>query len=80
MRMGFKQVFMDGKCLGDGMGIQSIAILGAGQMGNGIAQVAACAGYDVTMIDINQDYLDNGMVAIKNSLSRVVKKLSLIHI
>ena len=74
MRMGFKQVFMDGKCLGDGMGIQSIAILGAGQMGNGIAQVAACAGYDVTMIDINQDYLDNGMVAIKNSLSRVVKK------
>ena len=65
---------MDGMCLRNGMGIQSIAVLGAGQMGNGIAQVAACAGYDVTMIDINQEYLDNGMVAVKNSLSRVVKK------
>ena len=74
MRMGVGRAFMDGMCLRNGMGIQSIAVLGAGQMGNGIAQVAACAGYDVTMIDINQDYLDNGMVAVKNSLSRVVKK------
>ena len=40
------------------MGIEKIAVLGAGQMGNGIAQVAACAGYDVTMIDIKQDYVD----------------------
>ena len=43
-------------------------------MGNGIAQVAACAGYQVVMIDIKQDYLDNGLAAIENSLSRVVKK------
>ena len=56
------------------MGIERIAVLGAGQMGNGIAQVAACAGYQVVMIDINQDYLDNGLTAIENSLSRVVKK------
>ena len=56
------------------MGIERIAVLGAGQMGNGIAQVAACAGYQVVMIDIKQDYLDNGLSAIENSLSRVVKK------
>lgn len=56
------------------MGIERIAVLGAGQMGNGIAQVAACAGYQVVMIDIKQDYLDNGLTAIENSLSRVVKK------
>ena len=56
------------------MGIETIAVLGAGQMGNGIAQVAACAGYQVVMIDIKQDYLDNGLAAIENSLSRVVKK------
>ena len=56
------------------MGIERVAVLGAGQMGNGIAQVAACAGYQVVMIDIKQDYLDNGLTAIENSLSRVVKK------
>ncbi len=56
------------------MGIEKIAVLGAGQMGNGIAQVAACAGYDVTMIDIKQEYVDKGLAAIEKSLSRVVKK------
>jgi len=56
------------------MGIEKIAVLGAGQMGNGIAQVAACAGYDVTMIDIKQEYVDKGLAAIESSLSRVVKK------
>ena len=56
------------------MAIERIAVLGAGQMGNGIAQVAACAGYQVVMIDIKQDYLENGLAAIENSLSRVVKK------
>jgi|TARA_B100001540_G_scaffold23770_1_gene19426 3-hydroxybutyryl-CoA dehydrogenase len=56
------------------MSIERIAVLGAGQMGNGIAQVAACAGYEVVMIDIKQDYLDKGLAAIENSLSRVVKK------
>ena len=65
---------MDNLTLRLGMGIQRIAVLGAGQMGNGIAQVAACAGYDVVMIDIKQEYLDKGLAAIENSLSRVVKK------
>ena len=65
---------MDNLTLRVSMGIERIAVLGAGQMGNGIAQVAACAGYDVVMIDIKQDYLDKGLAAIENSLSRVVKK------
>lgn len=56
------------------MQIQQIAVIGAGQMGNGIAQVAACAGHEVTMIDIEQDYVDRGMAAIEKSLARVVAK------
>ena len=56
------------------MSIQKIAVLGAGQMGNGITQVAACAGYEVTMIDIQQDYVDNGMATIQKSLAKLVSK------
>jgi len=54
--------------------IRSIAVLGAGQMGNGIAQVAACAGYDVTMIDIEQEFIERGMDAIERSLGKLVAK------
>ena len=43
-------------------------------MGNGIAQVAACSGLDVTMVDINQDLLDRGVSAIEGSLGRLVSK------
>ena len=57
-----------------GMEISRIAILGAGQMGNGIAQVAACAGYEVTMIDIEQSFVDRGMASIESSLSKLVSK------
>ncbi len=56
------------------MGIQKIAVLGAGQMGNGIAQVAACAGYSVVMIDIKQEYIEAGLAAIEKSLARLVAK------
>jgi len=56
------------------MEISRIAILGAGQMGNGIAQVAACAGYEVTMIDIEQSFVDRGMASIESSLSKLVSK------
>ena len=56
------------------MGIEKIAVLGAGQMGNGIAQVAACAGYSVVMIDIKQEYLEAGLAAIEKSLARLVAK------
>ena len=56
------------------MGINKIAVLGAGQMGNGITQVAACAGYDVLMIDIKQEYVDRGIAAIEKSLAKLVSK------
>ena len=56
------------------MGINKIAVLGAGQMGNGITQVAACAGYQVTMIDIQQEYVDRGIAAIEKSLAKLVSK------
>jgi|TARA_B110000263_G_scaffold66760_1_gene57716 3-hydroxybutyryl-CoA dehydrogenase len=69
-----KRGFMGSALVERLMGIEKIAVLGAGQMGNGIAQVAACAGYDVTMIDIKQEYVDKGLAAIENSLARVVKK------
>jgi len=59
---------------GDDMAIEKIAVLGAGQMGNGITQVAACAGYDVVMIDIKQEYVEHGMKSIEKSLDRIVKK------
>ena len=38
--------------------MMKIAVIGAGQMGNGIAQVAASAGYEVLMIDIKEEYVD----------------------
>ena len=56
------------------MAIGSIAVIGAGQMGNGIAQVAACAGYEVIMIDIEQSFVDRGMSSIESSLSKLVSK------
>jgi len=56
------------------MDIARIAVLGAGQMGNGITQVAALAGFSVTMIDIEQEYVDNGMATIENSLGKLIAK------
>ena len=56
------------------MMITTIGVLGAGQMGNGIAQVAAVAGYNVVMVDIEQEYVDRGIAAIQNSLNRLVSK------
>lgn len=56
------------------MDIKNIGVLGAGIMGSGIAQVAAQEGLCVKLRDIEDKYLDNGMNAIKTSLSRLVKK------
>tara|TARA_B100001175_G_scaffold317361_1_gene333963 strand:+ start:7654 stop:8502 length:849 start_codon:yes stop_codon:yes gene_type:complete len=56
------------------MEIKALAVLGAGQMGAGIAQVAACSGYPVVMIDIEQKYLDRGIYTIEKSLSKLVSK------
>ena len=51
-----------------------IGVIGAGTMGNGIAQVAARAGYSVVMRDIKDEFLQRGMAAIDKSLSRDVAK------
>jgi 3-hydroxybutyryl-CoA dehydrogenase len=51
-----------------------IAVVGAGQMGNGIAHVFAQAGFPVTMIDVSQDALGRGRSTIEKNLERQVKK------
>ncbi|MHA1653019.1 MAG: 3-hydroxyacyl-CoA dehydrogenase NAD-binding domain-containing protein, partial [Candidatus Thorarchaeota archaeon] len=47
--------------------VKKIAVLGAGQMGNGIAHVCAQAGFDVKMRDIEQRFLDRGFETIKKN-------------
>jgi 3-hydroxybutyryl-CoA dehydrogenase len=54
------------------MDIKSIGVVGAGQMGNGIAHVCALAGYDVVMTDISADALSNAMALIEKNMSRQV--------
>ena len=54
--------------------MKRIAVIGAGTMGNGIAQVFAQNGSSVTLIDVARPALDKGMETIKGSLARVVKK------
>ena len=54
--------------------IKTIGVVGAGTMGNGIAQVAAQAGYDVIMSDIEDRFVQNGLKNIDKFLSRSVEK------
>ena len=56
------------------MTLQNIGVIGAGTMGNGIAQTCALCGFDVVMQDIAQAPLDNGMKTIQKSLERLVGK------
>jgi 3-hydroxybutyryl-CoA dehydrogenase len=56
-----------------------IGVVGAGTMGNGIAQVAARAGYDVVMRDVRDEFLQRGMATIDKSLQRDVDKERLSH-
>lgn len=58
----------------DLMDCKKIFVAGAGLMGSGVAQVAAQAGYLVTMQDVSQQSLDRGMANIKQSVGRFVKK------
>ncbi|MGB0686268.1 MAG: 3-hydroxyacyl-CoA dehydrogenase family protein [Planctomycetota bacterium] len=51
-----------------------VAVIGAGTMGNGIAQVFATHGHDVVLIDVAQEGLDRGLGTIRKSLDRFVKK------
>lgn len=54
--------------------IKSIGIIGAGQMGSGIAQVSALSGYDVHIYDISEDRIEAGLATITGNLSRQVSK------
>lgn len=54
--------------------IQQIGVVGAGTMGNGIAQVAAFYGLNTTLVDLNQEMLDRAMTAIAKSLDQLVKR------
>jgi len=56
------------------MNIQSVTVIGAGTMGNGIAHVFAQKGYPVVLVDIDQAFIDRGMASIQKNLSRQVKK------
>ena len=55
-------------------GIRTIGVIGAGQMGNGIAHVCAVAGYDVKITDVSQDAIDRGLKTIGNNLDRQIAK------
>ncbi|KAJ3299827.1 hypothetical protein HK104_006761 [Borealophlyctis nickersoniae] len=54
--------------------VKNITVIGSGLMGAGIVQVAAQSGYNVTMVDLNQEYLSKGQKIISSSLKRVAKK------
>ncbi|ALL21675.1 3-hydroxybutyryl-CoA dehydrogenase [Bacillus tropicus] len=56
------------------MSVQKIVVIGAGQMGSGIAQVCAMAGYDVKVQDLKQEQLDRGLAIITKNLVRQVEK------
>ena len=54
--------------------VEAIGVVGAGTMGNGIAQVAATAGYDVVMRDVEREYVDRGLDSVEDSLDRLAGK------
>jgi enoyl-CoA hydratase/3-hydroxyacyl-CoA dehydrogenase len=54
--------------------IKKIAVMGAGDMGHGIAEVALLAGYKVSLRDIEQRFVDRGMARIKESLDKLAEK------
>jgi 3-hydroxybutyryl-CoA dehydrogenase len=54
--------------------IKTVAVLGAGTMGNGIAHVFARAGYDVILRDVEQRFLERGLETVAKNLDREIKK------
>ena len=56
------------------MDIKKVGVLGCGLMGSGIAQVAATAGFDVTVLEQEQKFLDKGFAGIEKSLTRLVER------
>jgi 3-hydroxybutyryl-CoA dehydrogenase len=56
------------------MSVKKIMVIGAGQMGSGIAQVCAQAGYDVFLNDLKPEFVERGLAGIKKNLGRQVDK------
>jgi 3-hydroxybutyryl-CoA dehydrogenase len=56
------------------MDIKKVGVLGCGLMGSGIAQVSATAGFDVTVLEVEQKYLDKGFAGIEKSLSKFAER------
>lgn len=56
------------------MNLQNIGVIGAGTMGNGIAQVCALAGFNVTLIDISENALQKALATVSKNLDRQVSK------
>jgi len=56
------------------MAIQKVMVVGAGQMGSGIAQVCATAGFEVKLNDIKEEFFERGLTTITKNLSRDVEK------
>jgi 3-hydroxybutyryl-CoA dehydrogenase len=56
------------------MEIKKVGVLGCGLMGSGIAQVAATAGFDVTVLEVEQKFLDRGFDGIRKSLSKFAER------
>ena len=56
------------------MGISKVGVLGCGLMGSGIAQVAATAGFDVTVLEVEQKLLDKGFAGIEKSLTKFAER------
>jgi 3-hydroxybutyryl-CoA dehydrogenase len=54
--------------------IKEVFVIGAGTMGSGIAQVSAEAGYDVTLMDIKEEFISKALATIEKSLDRKIKK------
>ncbi|MDD7909494.1 MULTISPECIES: 3-hydroxybutyryl-CoA dehydrogenase [Pseudovibrio] len=54
--------------------IKKVGVVGAGQMGNGIAHVSALAGYEVVLHDVSQDQVDAGIEAVEGNLARQIGK------
>jgi len=59
------------------MNIQKVGVLGCGLMGSGIAQVAATAGFGVTVLEVEQKLLDKGFAGIEKSLAKLAEKATL---
>src|SRR5215475_1542016 len=56
------------------MQISKVGVLGCGLMGSGIAQVAAMAGFEVTVLEVEQKFLDKGFAGIEKSLGKFAEK------